>query len=60
MKLRIENTQRHRNGIAGAPFHVLVFSDPDEGRMVGIVFEQEYHLPVFTRRQHERFPGQQR
>lgn len=48
MKLQIENIQRHRNGVAGAPFHVLVFRDPDEGRMVGIVFEQEYHVAVFN------------
>lgn len=48
MKLRIENIQQHRNGVCGAPFHVLIFRDPDEGRMVGIVFEQEYHVAVFN------------
>lgn len=48
MKIHIENIQRHRNGVAGAPFHVLVFRDPDEGRMVAIVFEQEYHVAVFN------------
>ena len=46
MKLHIEQVERHRNGIGGAPFHVLVFRDPDEGRMVGIVFEQRYHVAV--------------
>ncbi len=46
MKLTIENIQHHRNGIAGAPFNVLLFQDPDEGRMVGIVFEEEYHVAV--------------
>lgn len=46
MNLRIEQVQRHRNGIGGAPFHVLIFLDPEEGRMVGIVFEQEYHIAV--------------
>ena len=48
MKLHIENIQRHRNGISGAPFHVLLFRDPDGGRMLGIVFEQEYHVAVFN------------
>lgn len=47
MNLRIEQVQRHRNGIGGAPFHVLIFRDPEEGRMVGIVFEQECHVAVF-------------
>ena len=48
MKLRIENIQYHRNGISGAPFHVLIFRDPDEGRMLGIVFQQEHHVAVFN------------
>lgn len=48
MKLRIENIQRHRNGVSGAPFHVLLFRDPVEGRMLGIVFEQKYHVAVFN------------
>jgi hypothetical protein len=48
MKLHIENIQRHRNGICGAPFHVLIFGDPNEGRMVGIVFDQQYHVAVFN------------
>ncbi len=37
MKLRIENIQHHRNGISGAPFQVLIFRDPEAGRMLGIV-----------------------
>jgi len=48
MKLSIEQVQTHRNGIGGAPFHVLMFRDPNEGRMLGIVFEQEYHVAVFN------------
>lgn len=48
MKLLIENIQLHRNGVAGAPFHVLIFRDPDVGRMVGIVFEQHHHVAVFS------------
>ena len=41
MKLRIENIQHHRNGISGAPFHVLIFRDPEAGRMLGIVFDEQ-------------------
>ena len=48
MKLKIINFATHRNGITGAPFHVLVFRDPNEGRMLGIVFEQAYHVAVFN------------
>jgi hypothetical protein len=48
MKLRIENIQHHRNGVAGAPFHVLLFRDPDEGRMLGVVFQQRFHVAVFN------------
>jgi hypothetical protein len=47
MKLHIETIERHRNGVSGAPFYVLIFRDPDEGRMVGIVFDQQYHVAVF-------------
>ncbi len=48
MKLTIENIQYHRNGISGAPFHVILFRDPDEGRMLGVVFDQAYHVAVFN------------
>ncbi len=48
MKLHIEQVQTHRNGICGAPFHVLVFRDPNEGRMLGIVFDEKYHVAVFN------------
>lgn len=46
MQLQMENLQYHRNGISGAPFHVVLFRDPDEGRMLGIVFEQASHVAV--------------
>lgn len=38
----------HRNGISGAPFHVILFDDTgDENtRKVGIVFEEPYHCAV--------------
>lgn len=49
MQLHIEAIQYHRNGICGAPFHVLLFQDPVEGRMLGIVFAEKYHVAVFNR-----------
>ena len=48
MKLHIENIQRHRNGVCGAPFYVLTFRDPDHGKMFGIVFEAGHHVAVFN------------
>ena len=38
----------HRNGICGAPFHVVLFEDDgNEGsRKVGIVFESPSHIAV--------------
>ena len=48
MKLSIEQIQHHRNGISGAPFYVLVFRDPNEGRMLGIVFDEKHHVAVFN------------
>ena len=48
MKLHIEQIQFHRNGISGAPFHAVIFRDPDEGRMLGVVFEEKYHVAVFN------------
>jgi hypothetical protein len=48
MKLRIENIQYHRNGVSGAPFHVLLFRDPDQGRMLGVVFQRRFHVAVFN------------
>ena len=45
---KVEQCQTHRNGISGAPFHVLIFHDPDEGQMIGIVFDREQHVAVFN------------
>lgn len=47
MKLSIEQIHFHRNGIGGAPFHALLFDDPDVGPMFGIVFDEPQHVAVF-------------
>ena len=48
MKIRIEQIESHRNGISGAPFHALIFQNKDQGRMLGIVFEEKYHVAVLN------------
>lgn len=45
MKLELINIDYHRNGIAGAPFHVVLFHD-GESRKVGILFEHEARCAV--------------
>jgi hypothetical protein len=46
-KLAVKALQYHRNGINGAPFHAVVFHDPEVGLMIGVVFEQSQHVAVF-------------
>lgn len=45
---RIIDIDYHRNGICGAPFHVILFEDKGEeaSRKVGIVFDSPYHVAV--------------
>lgn len=48
MKLDIETIARHRNGICGAPFHVVLFQDTstEPSRKVAITFDAPYHVAV--------------
>lgn len=46
MKLTIEQIAHHRNGISGAPFHVVIFHERDVGRMLGIVFDEDRQVAV--------------
>lgn len=41
MKLKIIDTARHRNGVAGAPFYVVLFKErgSNGGRKVAILFD---------------------
>lgn len=48
MSLNIDRIEYHRNGICGAPFHAILFHDHDVGRMVGIVFDEPYHVAVLN------------
>jgi hypothetical protein len=51
MSLTILDIAHHRNGIAGAPFHAILFcddEDPDAGAVkLGIVFNAPWHTAVF-------------
>ena len=47
MKLLIKQIELHRNGICGAPFHVVSFHDDNQRRMIGIVFAEPHHIAVF-------------
>lgn len=46
MNILLTDQDYHRNGIAGAPFHVVLFDDRDQGKMLGIVFEAKHHVAV--------------
>ncbi len=53
-EITIERVERHRNGMSGAPFHVIAFTFHVDGEstprpMVGIVFEAADHVAVFDR-----------
>ena len=48
-RLTIEDVASHRNGIAGAPFCVVTFTEHDgvrQRQMVGILFEHDEPNPV--------------
>lgn len=48
IQIRLADWAYHRNGIAGAPFHVVLFDDVDDEntRKVGILFKEPYHCAV--------------
>ncbi len=46
-KLKVLAIAYHRNGIGGAPFNVIIFSDDDgASRKLAIVFDAPYHVAV--------------
>jgi hypothetical protein len=48
VRIRVIDWAHHRNGISGAPFHVVLFDDVDDEntRKVGILFDKPYHCAV--------------
>lgn len=50
--MKIQQFEFHRNGISGAPFYVVLFSDSDgnkERDFIGIVFDEPNHVSVLAR-----------
>jgi hypothetical protein len=47
--ITVTQTDSHRNGVTGAPFYVVQFTDKDTGPMLGIVFDEARHVAVFNR-----------
>jgi hypothetical protein len=47
-RIRIIEFDRHRNGICGAPFHVVLFRDTDDENTekVAILFDEPHHCAV--------------
>jgi hypothetical protein len=48
MKTNITHIAHHRNGIDGAPFHVVLFEDTgaETSRKVAVVFDAPHHCAV--------------
>jgi hypothetical protein len=48
MKLNILTTARHRNGVAGQPFEVVLFKEPGRksSRMLGILFDEPHYCAI--------------
>ena len=47
MNVKIKEIAKHRNGVGGAPFYVVLFSDDEAGKnMMGIVFDEKNHVAV--------------
>lgn len=44
-QIAVEAVAYHRNGVAGAPFHVVLFRDA-EGRKLAVVFGEIGHVAV--------------
>lgn len=49
MQIEVLAIARHRNGICGAPFHVLIFDDGDCVKLA-VLFEEKHHCAVFNLR----------
>jgi hypothetical protein len=43
---RVKSIAHHRNGVGGASFDVVLFTDCDGSTRVGIVFDADWHTAV--------------
>ena len=48
VRIKVIDWAYHRNGICGAPFHVVLFDDTDDEniRKIGVLFEEPHHCAV--------------
>jgi hypothetical protein len=46
MKLKIIDTARHRNGVQGAPFHVVLFKERGSAPKLAVLFDEPNHCAV--------------
>ncbi len=46
---KVHSVDFHRNGVSGAPFHIIRFAGTKgyPKNMIGIVFDEPYHVAVF-------------
>ena len=44
-RITVEAVARHRNGVAGSPFHVVLFRE-GEGRKLAVIFGELCHVAV--------------
>jgi len=45
--IKVISIDYHRNGVGGAPFYAILFKSNDsKNNMIGIVFEEKYHVAV--------------
>lgn len=45
---KIDQIAYHRNGISGAPFHIIQFTTPEREKFLAVVFDEPYHVAVFN------------
>jgi hypothetical protein len=48
VRIRVIDWAHHRNGVGGAPFHLVLFDDVDDEntRKVAVLFKEPYHCAV--------------
>lgn len=48
VQIKVVDWAYHRNGICGAPFHVVLFDDVEDEntRKIGIIFKEPHHCAV--------------
>jgi hypothetical protein len=48
MKIEIKSASWHRNGISGAGFYAILFTDKEQGDMIASLFDEPGHCAVYS------------